>query len=882
MIRRQLIMLIAMLAMSVASVAQEQITGLQGKVTDAMTGEPLPFVQIGFIGSNTATSSDMDGKFKISNTEGYTKLRFKMLGYDPIEMELEEGVMRNNANIIMSPHSNVMPEVVIKASKKEREHYRRRNNPAVELAKKVIDHKDRNRLQALKRFSRDVYEKTTLALDDFHPDFEGKRLWRKLNFLEKYIDITPFDATPILTISMREIMMQQSYRRKPKQNRTLVTARRMEGVDQVLGQEGIDASLSAMFVPIDIYDNDIEVMLNHFTSPLNSTLATTFYKFYITDTMDIDGVTCVELSFVPANTRSYGFTGQMYVALDSSYAVTKYNLTVSPHVNLNFVRDLTITQNYRRVPTDFSDFADTLNTETDSIVENVNTKFLYIPDRCDTYGRLYIHKRLQEVYAHQVRICHNYELSSDAKMLPDSLFSPLNNTASLPKTKMRRKEWNRLRPIELSAKETVIDSLRYELARLPEFQTLKKIGEITITGYILTAKKRDSSRFDIGPIYNIVSYNHEEGWRLRLGGMTTAALSPRNFIEGYAAYGFRDKRPKFNASFIHTFDDKEHHSHESPTSQWSVTASYELEAPGQSFDNFDRDNIMMSNDNPHKLQYVAQGVIRLRKQWPSHIKIDTWIAARRYEPAGILQYLQYQDDGSLKEVEHFAEAEWMGKVSFSPNLDPDNKRPGSAGMLNIKKDAPTINLSHRIGIMEGGFRYQRTDFTAEKRFWLGAFGHIDTKLQSGMIWNRVPYPKLCFPNGNDNIFLSSSAFNTMKPMEFVMDQYASLFATYHLKGWILNNIPLIKRLRLREVVGFNILYGGLSTKNNPMIENATGLFKMPDNTLPLGREPYMEYSIGIENILKFIRIDYIRRLSYDAGMSSKEKSFIKIEFRFTI
>ncbi len=835
-----------------------QTTGMQGKVVDAETGEAIPFVQVGFTGSTIGTTTDMDGRFRVSNNQGFTTLRFQMMGYEPTEISLEPGKIKNNAKIALAPHSNVMQEVVISASRKERSRYRRRNNPAVELVQKVIEHKDNNRMQTLERFNRDIYEKATLALDNFQPDFEHKRIWKKLDFIEKYIDLTPFDATPILTISMREMMFRQSFRHKPRQNRTLLTAKRMEGVDQILGQEGIDASLSSMFLPIDIYDNDIELMLNHFTGPLNTTLATSFYKYYITDTLFIDGEQCIELSFIPANVHSYGFTGQMYITLDGNYAVRKFTMNVSPHVNLNFVRDLTVTQSFKRIGN------------------------LVVPDRSDTYGRMYIHKKIQEVYAHQVRIYYNYDISPTAELLPDSLFSPLNNNASLPKTKMLRREWNRLRPIELSSKETVIDSLRYELARMPEFQVLKKVAEITISSYIPTTYKRDSSRFDFGPIYNFISYNHEEGLRLRLGGMTTAKLNPRNFFEGYAAYGLRDQRPKFNASFIHTFDEKDYHSHESPISQWSITATYELEAPGQNFDNFDRDNILMSDDRPHSLQYVAQGVARLRKAWPSNISIDTWLAARRYQPSGTLLYMQYQDDGSLKTVHHFSEAEWMGKLTFSPNRDPDSKRPGSAELMNIRKDAPTINLSHRIAIMDGGFRYQRTDFSAEKRFWLGAFGHIDTKLQSAIIWNRVPYIRLCFPNGNESLFLSNSSFNSMRPMEFVTDQYVSLFATYHLKGWILNNIPLIKQLRLREVLGFNILYGGLSAKNNPLVENAAGLFKLPDITSPLGNQPYMEYSIGIENILKFIRIDYIRRLSYNTGMTSKEKSFIKIEFKFTL
>ena len=864
-LKKTMTLLTVLLFVGVASSAQEVTTKLQGRVYDAITGEALPFVQVGFAGTTIGTTTDMDGRFKLVRTTAAATvdtLRLQMMGYEAVMEAVKAGTVRNNMKITMMPRSRVMPTVEITASRKDRKRYRRRDNPAVELARSIIEHKEENRLQSTSLFSREVYEKTTLALDDFHPDFEHKRLWRKLNFIEKYIDQAPFDGVPILTVSMREVMMQQSFRQRPRQFRTLTTARRMEGIDEILGQEGIDASLSEMFVPIDIYDNDIEVMLNHFTSPLNSALATTFYKFYITDTVVEGGLQCAELSFVPANDRSYGFTGQMYVALDGSYAVTRYSMTVSPYVNLNFVRDLTIMQSYERA------------------TENGRT--IYIPTRCDTYGRMYIHKKLQEVFAHQVRIYHKYNISDSVELLPDSLFTPLTNTASLPKTKMRRKVWNELRPIELTAKETVIDSLRYELARLPEMQRLKKFAEITLTGYIPTNGKRDSSRFDIGPIYNMLSHNYEEGWRIRLGGMTTAALNPHNFAEGYVAYGFRDRRPKFNASLIHTFDDKERHSHESPLSRISLTASYELEAPGQNFDNFDRDNIMMSSNVEQKLQYVAQGVLRLQKQWPSHLRIDTWVAARRYEPTGLLQYLQYQEDGSLSLVERFDEAEWMGKLTFSPNRNPDSRRPGSANMLNVKKDAPTIHLSHRIGFMSDGFRYQRTDFSAEKRFWLSAFGHIDAKMQSGIVWNRVPYPRLCFPSGNNSVYISSSAFNTMRPMEFVVDQYAALFATYHLKGWILNKIPLIKRLRLREVAGFNILYGGLSAKNNPEAEHTAGLFKLPEGTTPLGTQPYMEYSIGIENILKFIRIDFIRRLSYAEGMTSKERNFIKIEFKFTL
>lgn len=865
--------------------AQNSTTGIAGKVTDAQTGEALPFVQVGFVGTKIGTSTDMDGKFRIANNDGVNKVRFQMMGYEPLEMTITKGKMKTGAKITLTPKSNVMQEVVVTA-KKKRNRYRRRNNPAVELVQHVIDNKDKNRLQAADRYSVKVYDKTILALDDFHPDFENKKLWRKFSFLQKYIDETPFDATKIMTVSLHENMYQQSFRKKPKQQRTLTTAKRMDGLDQIFGKEGIDMSLKQVFVPIDIYDNDIELMLNHFTSPLNTTLATTFYKYYITDTVEIEGVTCVELSFVPLNIRSYGFTGQMYIALDSTYAVTRYSMTVSKHVNLNFVRDLTIIQSYKHnVPTVDSVAGDSIagkpsnQTITQSSEPPVPP---YIPDRCDTYGRMYVQKRLQELYAHQVRIFYNYDITPTTELLPDSLFANFTNVASLPKTKMRRREWNRLRPIELNPKETVIDSMRYELLRLPEIRFLKHAIEISITGFVSSTKNRDSSYFDMGPIYNFLSYNHEEGWRFRFGGMTTARISKRNFAEGYLAYGTRDKRPKFSLDLIHTFSDREHHSHELPLNLISFTAAYDVLAPGRYFDESDRDNIFASTDKPHKIQYVGETRFRFKKEWPCHIRVDTWVAARTFESSGNLKYLQYQPDGSLKELKNYNELEWRGKLTFSPNLEEDVKRPGGVTLLNLKNDAPTISLGHNVGAMQGGFRYQITTFDADKRFWLGAFGHIDAKLKSGIIWNRVPYIKLYFPNGNDSWWLYENAFNSMKPSEFLCDQYVSLMTSYHLKGWLLSNVPFIKRFRLREIVGFNIIYGGLSAKNNPNVGDNVGLFVLPQGTKPLGDTPYMEYSIGIENIFRFIRIDFIRRLTYDEGMKSRDKNFFRIAFQFSI
>ncbi len=840
--------------------AQDGITtGLQGRVRDAETNEPIPFVQIVFDGTTVGAETDMDGRFSISNNQGYTSVSFRMMGYESQKMKIQRGKTKKRVTIKMVPRGKTLGTVEITA-KKGKNKYSRKHNPAVDLVRKVIDHKEKNRVEAQPHYRRDVYERLSMSLDDFNPDFEGKRLWRKLNFLEKYIDETEFDATPILVVSMRELLAQESYRKSPKQTRRLVTGKRMEGLDEVLSDEGIDENIRAMFNPVDIYDGDIELMLNHFTSPLSPVLAVSFYKFYITDTTFVDGQKCVELSFVPANQQSYGFTGRMYVSLDpdSTFALTKYVMTVSPHVNLNFVRDLSIVQTFHR----------------DSLGR-------YLPYRCDTYGRMYISKHIQELYVHQMRVYTGYDLSDTVQMLPDSLFSRFETEVTLPRKDLMRykSEFAERRPVKLSAKETVLDSMWVELARLPEFKTIKYTGEVFTSGYIPTAHQRSKSKFDIGPVFNILSFNHEEGWRVRLGGKTKAELNPRNFLEGYAAYGFRDKRPKGSLTYTHTFDDKDRHSHEAPFSSFSINGIYELQTPGQSYDNFDRDNIMSSSDKEMNVQYVAQGMMRLRKEWKSHVRFDTWLAARHYEPSGSLVYLQYQDDGSLKKVDFFTEAEWHVGMSFTPNFSPGTRRRETQS--NLRKDAPSISIGHTVDLVDGVTWVHTTDFSAEKRIWLSSFGHIDAKLTAGAIWNRAPYTRLYIPSGNSSIWVSNNSFNSMQPMEFIMDRYVAFFATYHLKGWILNRIPLINRLRLREVMGFNILYGGLTDKNNVDID-CVGLYKMPDVTKPFGDVPYMEYSLGIENILRIFRIDFVRRLTYVDGWDKKDCWFVRIDLKFAL
>ena len=822
---------------------------VSGTVTDKTTGEALAFVQIAVPGTRSGTVSDINGRFDLSITASDTVLQFRMVGYRPQTVLLKRHTSRR-LKVSMEPEVTTLQAVNVTAKRGKRERYRRRNNPAVELVRHVIDHKGDNNILSSEKFSRKVFEKLNMCLDQFHPDFEKHLFWKHFPFVEKYIDQAEFDHAEILHFSIHERMSSQDY--VFGSMRTLVTANRADGVDVNLSQEGLNDDLDELFPAVDIFSNEIALMSVRFVSPLSSLLATTFYQYYITDTVEVDGQRCIELSFVPASKGNFGFVGTMYIVDDSSYAVKRYAMRVPEAVDLNYVRDLNVQQNF----------------EHDSLGH-------YRPTRMDIYGRFYVGKRLRQVYAHQMRLYYDYSFDT-LTPLPDSLYTPLADHATLPLAhKVPRKVWNAQRPIELSLAETFLDSMRFELNRIPSIRYTIKTIEALFTGYIPTHPTRDSSRFDFGPIYNFVSHNGIEGLRLRVGGMSTARLNNRNFFDGYVAYGVDDKQFKFNLNLIHTFKPKRRFPMEYPLGYISLHAGYDIESPGLSFDQFDRDNVMMWTDQEVPAQYVADLQLRLRRQWPRFIGVDTWIGAQHIRPTGLLNYYRITPTGNER-VNSIVYAQWATSINFSPNTLSRSVRSGESSLLNLAGNASSFTLSHEMGLLDG-FYYNRSTFNIFNRFWFAAFGYFDLRMSGGMVWNPVPMPKLFTPNGNASYIMSEYSFNTMRPMEFMMDRYVSLFATYHLKGLILNHIPLIKHLKLREVVGFNILYGAMSEMNRPTSQHV-GLYLLPTNADFLTKEPYMEYSIGIENILKLIRIDYVRRLSYLEGAASPYAIKVSLQF----
>ena len=601
----------------------QSITSASGIVRDSVSGEPLSYVSVMFENSTIGAMTDDDGAFSLQNDKGLTRLVVSSLGYDNKVVNLKAGQKNDNLDILLSPTSFQIAEVEVRPTK---ERYSRKDNPAVELIKKVIEHKNDNRIEAKDEYQSEVYEKLSMSLDDFNPNLEKNKFLKKFKFIKNYLDTSEFNGKPILTISVRETISDQYYRKHPKAEKTITKAKRQQGIDKTLDDGGaITANLEEIFKGVNIFDNNINILLNRFVSPLSSTLAVSYYKYYIMDTVDVAGDKCVDLAFVPVNSQSYGFTGRLYITLDGNYAVKKFLLNTPANINLNWVDKLRIEQEFKRMP------------DSTWVLANENT-----------YVNFYIVKGAQQLYAHQLRNFDKYQFDVQNA---DSIFGLLGPIHELPEaTAQTDTFWIHNRHVPLKEKESALDDLLAQLRKVPAFNVIIKTAEILITGYIPTTADKDKSKFDFGPMNTTFSANHLEGFRMRVGGMTTANLNPHWFGSGYLAYGVNDRKLKYNAKLTYSVNKKKYHEGESPVNNISAIQEYDVYTPGQDFLFTSKDNMFVAwkvGEPVTMMQYIRKTMLQYQKEWLNGLTLTTWARNENNEAAGTLRYDRYNADGTL-------------------------------------------------------------------------------------------------------------------------------------------------------------------------------------------------------------------------------------------
>ena len=856
--RKNLIYLLYILfALLFPTILQAQQAGekirIHGKIFDASTKKTIPYVSVRIKNSINGSSSDSKGNFSFHAPVGKDTLIVSSLGYtDEIIAITAKTSMPLRINL--KPADYDLPEVVVKP---KREKYSRKNNPAVDLARRIIERRDENSPLNKEFYSNERHEKLNIALNDFNTEKENP-FGKKFKFIEEYIDTSHISGKPILHISARELIATDYYQKSPKRSRRHVKARRRNGIDDVFTTDEIEALYEEVFKDVDIFQDNISLFSSKFVSPL-SKLGPTFYRYYIMDTIMIDGDSCIDLAFTPFNVESFGFTGHIYVTKDTTLFIKSVQMNVPHEINMNFVDNLNIKQDFYRTP----DGTRLLTKET-------------------LTAELKIISAITGFYANREVVYreHNFQSNEFAQRI---LSNPAPVVEDDNATNKSEEYWSQYGFNEVSSKERSVGDMMKALRANPIYYWTEKCVSFLFTGWVPVTKVNPPLFY--GPVNTTVSHNGLEGWRLRTGAMTTAYLNPHIFGNFYVAYGIGDNKWKYMGELEYSFKKKKEHPNEFPIHSLRLRYENDIYQYGQNYLYTNKDNLFISlkRQNDTKIGYVRKAEFAYTKEFYNHFSFDITLRHRVDIASRFIPFERTQTiDGVTTST--FVNDLTRSEIEIGLRYAPKEKFIQSKwNRRSVTPEHPVFTLSHKMGIkgiLGSEFNYHHTEFGFYKRFWFSAFGYTDCIIKAGKVWNKVPYPMLIIPNANLSYTIQRESYSLMNAMEFFNDEYASWDLTYNMNGLIFNRIPLIRKLNWREVISFRGMFGHLTSKNRPDPLNTGELFKFPyenDEYHYLGTMPYMEIGIGIENIFKVLRIDYVRRLTY-CDLPGIEKWGIRVQF----
>ncbi len=732
-----------------------------------------------------------------------------------------------------------LKEVEVKPKKQR---YKRKGNPAVELMRKVIDAKASHSLEQNDYVSYYRYQRITTGFDNISQEKADSMKLLQRDLLKQQVEYCPQTDKYILPVHYMETVTHHLWRREPEMERNYVLGTNSEGVTDLLpiGDE-VNTVIASIFTDINIYDDVINFLERRFTSPLSSRAAISFFQFFIEDTVEVDNKACIQLSFVPQNPQDFGFSGRLWILNDSTYRVHKGLLHLPLRSSVNYVNELSIEQRF----TDLPNGQRVLQTD-------------------DLFAELGIIKGHRAVFVHRAT---NYtSITTDS--IPDEAFRKSDKlregTAKIDDPAF----WAQHRVDTLSRAERQLANMMESVQQLRGAGVVLYAIRAIINNYFETSRHTNESKIDIGPVMSMYSNNFIDGARFRLGIQSTAKLFPRFFFKGYAAYGTRSRNWYGMGEIEYSFLRKEQSPHEFP--RHSITAQFQQDvfSPADMMwqHGRDKDNVWTSFKTQDVRHMMFQRHYLLRYEYETNTHIDFKLQAKhaRITPCGDLFYRRL--DGEM--VDNLYTSDLMFSVRWAPGEEVVNSKQRRH---YVNHNNPVFTLAHTTGIrgvLGCDYNYNVTEITAYKRIWLNSYGKININLRGAVQWNRVPFPLLLMPVANNSYIITRDMFCMINNMEFINDRYASLMVEWDLSGKLLNRIPLLKKLKLREVIGFKALYGYLSDKNNPALHPGDhDLFEFPTrNGEPIvhqmGNVPYMELSVGLHNILKIIRIDYVYRINY--------------------
>lgn len=787
-----------------------QKTIVSGSITDAVTKEPLPFSPVMFVNTKSGDQTDIDGKYRIDTYYSSDSLRVMVVGYVTQTVKVKQGVT-SVIDFAMLPATNETIEVTIRPDDGP--------NPAIALMKKVLRNKKINNREKLDAYEYEAYNKVEFDLNNITEKFQKRKIFKPFEFVFEGVDTT--QEKPYLPIFMTESLSDYYFKRNPKLSKEIVKATKVSGVEN----ESINQFLGDMYQNVNVYDNELVIFSKSFTSPI-AAYALGFYDYDLIDSAMIDNKWCYKLQFFPRRKAELLFYGEMWIN-DTTYALKSIDATIVEGANINWIKNFSVKQEFNEVEKEVW-----MLTGDELLVDfNVTEKKLGVYGRKSSSYRNFVINKERPVDFY--RGITDIEVKEDASDHDDAY-------------------WRDARHIQLSEKEERIYHMVDTLKNLPQFITVANIINIFVNGYKVYRK------FEFGPYFTLYSFNPIEGNRVRVGGRTSNDFSKKLMLEGYGAYGFRDERFKYGGGFTYVLS-------KNPRMAVNVFAKRDMEQLGQGTGAFRQDNVLSSlfRRNPaNKLTDVTELSGYFEREWLYGLSNKLIFNHRVLKPAGSnYKYVRFRPElDAEQQVSYLITTELSLYTRFAYK---EKFVYGEFERISLGTTYPTIELQLAYGFprwIGAEFEYQKAVARVSDKVRFGPFGYARITAEAGKIFGNLPYPLLMMHQGNETFFYDEGSYNTMNFFEFVSDTWLSLWASYHAEGLFLNKIPLMRRLKWREVASAKAVIGGYDLKNDAILSRDFNFDGRPD--IQILSKPFAEAAIGIENIFKVLRIDFIWRLTY--------------------
>ncbi|WP_302566668.1 DUF5686 and carboxypeptidase-like regulatory domain-containing protein [Culturomica massiliensis] len=813
-----------------AGIVAGQSTRVRGKITDAKTGEVLPLVNVVFKGTTIGVTSDFDGLYVIETREPVSELQVSFVGYEPQTVKIIPTAF-NAVDFQLVPITFDLEEVKVRPGE----------NPAHAILRNVSDNKKRNNPDEIALYNCTTYTKMELDLTNINPWFKNKKLQKNFGFIFEHMDTSVITGKSFLPVMISEATADYYHRKNPSFSREIVKASRISGIEEDYTLAQFTGHLHGN---VNLYDNYIDVFDVKFASPL-SDHGLLYYKYFLVDSMQVNGRKTYKIRFHPKGMSTPVLDGE--VNIDSaSWALQSANVKMMKGLNVNWIRHLVIETKSRLIndsvwfPKQDKIFADF------SIVMSDSAKVVsFLGHRQVDYT----HVRLSEpIPAEVLKLDNNVVISRDV----------LKNDESY---------WDSIRPFALSDKEKQIYGMVDSIKNVPLYHNIYTLLSTVLGGYY------DTKYVGIGPYYKMFSFNKLEGARFQLGLRTTTDFSRKIRLSGYGAYGTKDNHFKGGGGI-------EYMVNELPTSKLKLAYKHDAVQLGAGVNAFTEGNILssvFSRGNNDRLSLVNQGDISYEHEWRQGIS-NTFAAQMRTIFSSPYVPFVRPDGQVVNSIQTFS-------LQLKTRLSRDEIVVRKTfDKFSLGSDYPIVGIDLSMGVkgmFKNDYEYYRVVGTVLYDLGIPPIGTSKFIINGGKVFGKVPYPLLKLHEGNATYFYDTYAFSCMNYYEFASDLWVSLIYEHHFKGFFLGKIPLMKRLKWREVFIFKALIGTLEDRNNGSLADTKAILLFPEGMSSVSK-PYFEAGIGIENICRIFRVDAIWRLSHRHSVPGQNVQNFAINFSINL